>query len=54
MGGDAFCPMKTLCPSVGEYQDQKEEVGGLVSRGRGYVEGCFAEGKPGEVITFEM
>ena len=35
MGGEAFGPVKALCPSVGEYQDQKAGVGGLVIRGRG-------------------
>ena len=39
MGGEAFCPGKVLGPSVGECQGQKAGVGGLVSRGRGWVRG---------------
>ena len=56
MGGEALCPMKALCPSVGECQDQEAGVGGLVSRGSGEGIGrrCFLEGKPGKGITFEM
>jgi hypothetical protein len=41
MGGEGLCPMKALCPSIGECQGQ--EMGGLVSRGRreGIREGVF-------------
>ena len=39
MGGQAFCPMKALCPSVGECQGQEAGVGRLVSRGMGKVMG---------------
>jgi hypothetical protein len=35
MGGEALGPVKALYPSVGEFQGQKEGVGGLVSRGSG-------------------
>jgi hypothetical protein len=34
MGGEAFGPVKALCPSVGECHSQEVGVGGLVSRGR--------------------
>jgi hypothetical protein len=54
VGGKALCPMKALCPSVGECQGQEVGVVGLVNRGRGYWGGCFLEGKPGKGITFEM
>jgi hypothetical protein len=33
--GEAFCPMKALCPNVGKCQGQEPGVGGLVSRGQG-------------------
>jgi len=53
MGGEALGPVKVLCPSIGECQDQKAGVGGLGSRGRGRgLE--FLEGKPRKGITFEM
>jgi hypothetical protein len=35
MGGEAFGPVKVLCPRRGECQDQKVGVVGLVSKGRG-------------------
>jgi hypothetical protein len=41
MGGKALGPLKALCPSVGECQDQEAGVGGLVSRGRQKQEGVF-------------
>jgi hypothetical protein len=50
MRGEAFGLVKVGCPNVREYQDQKVEVGVLVSRGRG-GDGVF-EGKPGKGITF--
>jgi hypothetical protein len=53
MGGEAFCPVKAVCPSVGECQGQEAGVGGLVSRGRGEgVGGGFLppQGKPGKGI----
>ena len=53
---ERLCPMKVLCPSVGECQGQELGVGGLVSRRRveGIGGGCFSKGKPGKEITFEM
>jgi hypothetical protein len=51
--GKALGPVKALCGSVGECQDQESGVGGLVSRGRGGIRG-FSEGKSGEGITFKM
>jgi hypothetical protein len=50
--GEALDPMKALCPSIKECMDQ--EVGGLVSRGRGEGDRAFSEGKPGKGITFEI
>ena len=46
MGEEALCPVKAVCPSMGECQGQKAEVGGLVSRGRrvGIGGGCFSMG----------
>jgi hypothetical protein len=46
MEGEAFGPVKTLCPSIGECQGQEAGVGGLVSRGRGegMGEGDFQRG----------
>jgi hypothetical protein len=44
-------PVKVISPNVGECQDQ--EVGGLVSRGRGRGWEGF-RGKLGKGITFEM
>jgi hypothetical protein len=43
MGGEALCPMKALCPSVGEFQGQEAGVGGLVRKGmgKGMGEGVF-------------
>ena len=41
MGGEALGPVKVLCPSAGEYQDQEVGVGGLVSRGTGEGIGNF-------------
>jgi hypothetical protein len=39
MGGEALGPVKARCPSVGEYQCQEAEVGGLVSKEKGEYEG---------------
>jgi hypothetical protein len=47
------CPVKVLCPSIGECQGQEAGVGGLVMRGRG-GDRVFSEGKPGKGITFEI
>ena len=48
MEGEALCPMKALCPSVGECQRPEARVGGLVSGGWGEVigGGYSSEGKP--------
>jgi hypothetical protein len=51
MRGEALGPVKALCTSIGECQDQEWEwVGwGAGGRGRG-----FSERKLGKGITFEM
>jgi hypothetical protein len=56
MGGEAFGPVKALCPSIGKCQGQEAGVGGLVSRrNRDGIQGeGFHRGKPGNGITFEM
>jgi hypothetical protein len=41
MGGEALGPVKTLCPSVGEFQGQEAGVSVLVSSGRKKVIGVF-------------
>jgi hypothetical protein len=53
MGGEALGPVKVLCPSIGECQGQKAEMGGLVNR-EGERDRGFLEGKLGKGITFEM
>ena len=45
MGGEAFGPVKALCPSVGECQGQEAGVGGLVNRGSREGIGDFQRGK---------
>jgi hypothetical protein len=44
---EVLCPVKALCPSVGECQGQEAGVGGLVSRGEreGIEGGCFFGGE---------
>jgi hypothetical protein len=54
VGGEALGPVKALCPSVGECQDQEVGVSGFVSRGRGKEIGGGWEGEAGKGITFEM
>jgi hypothetical protein len=54
MGGEALGPVKLLCPSIGECQDQEVGVGGLGSREKGEEIGDFLERKLGKGITFEM
>jgi hypothetical protein len=44
MGGEAFGPVKVLCPNIGKIQGQEAGVGGLVSRGRGKGIGDFRRG----------
>jgi hypothetical protein len=53
MGGEAFGPVKILCPNTGEFQGQEVGQVKLVCRelGRGWGRG--SEGKPGKGITFE-
>ena len=46
--------MKVLCPSIGDYQSQKEGVGPLVSRRNGGMDKGFLERELGWEITFEM
>jgi hypothetical protein len=53
MGGEAFGPVKVLCPSIRACQDQKAGVGGL-EQGEVGGDRRFLEGKSGKVITFEM
>jgi hypothetical protein len=44
MGGETLGPVKALCPSIGECQDQEAGVGGLVSRRRWERIGGFQRG----------
>jgi hypothetical protein len=53
MGGEAFGPVKTLCPSTGECQGQEAGVGGSGSRAGGKYRG-LSERKLGKGIAFEM
>jgi hypothetical protein len=46
--------VKARCPSVGECQDRKARVGGLVNRERGDGIVGLLEGKRGKGIKFEM
>jgi hypothetical protein len=54
MGGDALGPVKVLCPSMGECQDQEWEWVGWCEQGEGGGDRGFLEGKLGKGITFEM
>jgi hypothetical protein len=53
MGEEALGPVKVLCPSIGECQDQEWK---WVGWGTGYREGdrVFSERKLGKRITIEM
>jgi hypothetical protein len=51
MKREALGPVKVLCPSVGECQDQEWEWEG---RGAGGGDREFSEGKLGNGLTFEM
>ena len=53
MGGEALGPVKVLCPSIGECQDQEWEWVGWGAGEEGGDRG-FSEGKLGKGITFEM
>ena len=53
MGGEALGPVKALCPSIGECQDQEWEWVGW-GAGRGLGDMGFSEGKLGKGITFKM
>jgi hypothetical protein len=44
MGGEALDPVKALCPSIGEYQNEELGMGGLGSRGSGEEIGDFRRG----------
>ena len=50
MGGEALCPLKAVCPKVGECQGQEVGVGGLVRKGRGegIARGFISEGNHGK------
>jgi hypothetical protein len=51
MGGEAFGPVKVLCPSIGECQGQEAGVGRLLSRGRWDGIGIFGgETRKGDII----
>jgi hypothetical protein len=52
MGREALDPVKVLCPSVGECQDQEWERVGCGAGGGGNR--GFSEGKLEKGITFEM
>jgi hypothetical protein len=62
MGGEALGPLKTQCPSVGEFEGGEagvgEWVGGWVvehpHRSRGGEMEEEGRGGPGKGITFEM
>jgi hypothetical protein len=53
MGGEALGPVKILCSSIRECQDQEWEWMGWGTRKGGGDRG-FSEGKLGNGITFEM
>jgi hypothetical protein len=55
-GGEALGPVKVLCPSIGECQDQEWEWGlwGVGGGGERGGEREFLEGKLGKGITLEM
>ena len=56
MEGEALGPVKALCPSEAECQDQEAGVGGLGSRKKREEGGAreILERKLGKGITFEM
>ena len=54
MEGKALGPVKVLCPSIEECQDQEAGGGGLGSMGGWGGNRGFSEGKLGKGITFKM
>jgi hypothetical protein len=54
MGGEALGPLKVLCPSIREGQDQVVGVGGLGNRREWGRDRGVLEGKLGKGIAFEM
>jgi hypothetical protein len=51
MGGEALGPVKAPCPSVGECQNKKAGLGGLVKKENGDVMGVLeGETKKGDNI----
>jgi hypothetical protein len=44
VGEEALGPVKVLCPSIGECQDRKVRVDGLMNRGKGKQIGGFWRG----------
>jgi hypothetical protein len=44
MGGEAFGPVKVLCPRIEECQGQEARVGVLVNRGKGKGREGFQRG----------
>jgi hypothetical protein len=54
MGGEALGPVKVLCPSIGECQDQEWGWMGWGAGGGGEGDRGVFEGKLGKGITFEM
>jgi hypothetical protein len=53
VGGEALGPMKALCPSIGECQDQEWEWV-CWGAGGGGGDRVFSEAKLGKGITFVM
>jgi hypothetical protein len=54
MGGEAFGPVKILCPCIGKCQGQEAGVGRLGSKEKSGGNRGFSEGKLGKGITCEM
>ena len=52
MEGEALGPVKAVCPSIGECQDQEWKWVGWEAGGGG--DRRFLEGNLGKGITFEM
>jgi hypothetical protein len=55
MGGETLGPVKALCPSIVDCQDQEFQCSGWVGeQGEGGKDRGYSEGKLGKGITFEM